>query len=205
MHLRQFSLLGYRTLVFAERYLNNEQMNIVEEKYQKAIQSTNRKEEMEKLANFLERDLTLLGCTIVEDSLQDGVKDIIGKALEADIKVWMITGDKLETAQNIGSMAGILNEEMKILYIDDLDYGTDILETCYKVYAGLQTAKDDGIKSGLIIDMRAIESVLHEYSKIQNSGKKIKELPAKINKRIDILQKILLTSDAVICARSTPM
>jgi phospholipid-translocating ATPase len=46
---------------------------------------------------------------------------MISKCLEIGIKVWMITGDKLETAENIGLMAGILNPEMEIFYIDEMD------------------------------------------------------------------------------------
>ena len=49
----------------------------------------------------LERNLTLLGATAVEDKLQDEVPEVINDLQSADIKVWMLTGDKLETAENI--------------------------------------------------------------------------------------------------------
>jgi phospholipid-transporting ATPase len=149
-------MLGYRTLVFAERYLTADEYDTVEEMYLDAISKKDRKGELKKLAEHLEQDLTLLGCTVVEDSLQEGVKYTISKCLEADIKVWMITGDKLETAENIGSMAGILREGMRILYIDDYDRDTDFLNIGHKILPELQTALDDGVKSGLIIDMRSI-------------------------------------------------
>jgi magnesium-transporting ATPase (P-type) len=68
----------------------------------------------------LEKDLTLLGATAVEDALQIKVKETITRLLQADIKIWMITGDKLETAENIGLMAGILTQEMKTFYIRDV-------------------------------------------------------------------------------------
>lgn len=50
----------------------------------------------------MERDLLLIGCTAVEDKLQDKVPEVIANLIEANIKVWMLTGDKLETAENIG-------------------------------------------------------------------------------------------------------
>jgi P-type E1-E2 ATPase len=53
------------------------------------------------LIDFIERDLYLLGATAVEDRLQDDVPKTIEKLLKANIKVWMLTGDKLDTAENI--------------------------------------------------------------------------------------------------------
>ena len=76
---------------------------------------------MKDLAIDIEKDLTLLGATAVEDALQLRVKETITRLLQADIKVWMITGDKLETAENIGLMAGIVTHEMKTFYIKDVN------------------------------------------------------------------------------------
>lgn len=53
--------------------------------------------QLQKLYNSLERDLTLLGATAVEDCLQDGVADTIRSLREAGIKVWVLTGDKVNT------------------------------------------------------------------------------------------------------------
>lgn len=72
----------------------------------------------------IEKELILLGATAVEDALQINVKDAVSRLLEADIKVWMITGDKLETAENIGLMAGIVTSSMKTFYIKDVDKDT---------------------------------------------------------------------------------
>lgn len=82
--------------------------------------SENRKEQMKELGMDIEKDLILLGATAVEDALQINVKDTITRLLQADIKVWMITGDKLETAENIGLMAGIVTNGMKTFYIKDV-------------------------------------------------------------------------------------
>lgn len=76
---------------------------------------------IESLGMEIETQLTLLGATAVEDALQINVKECVTRLLEADIKVWMITGDKLETAENIGLMSGIVNHQMKTFYIKDVD------------------------------------------------------------------------------------
>lgn len=116
-YLTKFSLLGYRTLVFGERYFTPEEYLEIENKYKEAIASENKKQMMKDLAMEVEKDFTLLGATAVEDALQINVKETVTRLLQANIKVWMITGDKLETAENIGLMAGIVTPEMKTFYI----------------------------------------------------------------------------------------
>ena len=59
---------------------------------------------------IIENNLTLVGSTAIEDCLQDGVEDTLKKMREAGIKVWMITGDKIETAINIGRSCGLIEQ-----------------------------------------------------------------------------------------------
>ena len=113
--LEKFSLLGYRTLVFATRYISKQEFKSMQKEYVEISNSLKgRKEKMSAFAEKMESNLVLLGMTAVEDSLQKNVPETIKRLLGADIKVWMITGDKLETAQNIGLMAGIVNHDMDI-------------------------------------------------------------------------------------------
>ena len=56
----------------------------------------------------MERNLKLLGATVIEDRLQDLVPETLSKLLQADIKVFMLTGDKLETADNIGKSCNLV-------------------------------------------------------------------------------------------------
>ena len=64
----------------------------------------------------LEIGLTLVGVTAIEDKLQDGVPRAIKNILEAQIKLWVLTGDKLETAMNIGNLE--LKLKIFIGYLD---------------------------------------------------------------------------------------
>lgn len=82
------------------------------------------------IAENIEKDLTLIGCTAVEDKLQDEVPQTIADLLKAsnhrllDIKVWMLTGDKLETAENIGYSCRLIQQDFAKFYIlegDDLN------------------------------------------------------------------------------------
>ena len=63
---------------------------------------TDREDAIELVATEIERDLTLLGATAIEDKLQDGVPDTIANLILGGVKVWVLTGDKQETAINIG-------------------------------------------------------------------------------------------------------
>lgn len=59
---------------------------------------------MEAVSDEIERDLRLLGATAIEDRLQDGVPEAIADIKLAGIKIWVATGDKLETAIGISSL-----------------------------------------------------------------------------------------------------
>ena len=79
------------------------------EQYQEAASSiTNRSEKIDEISEKIENDLILLGATAIEDKLQEGVPDCIASLRNADIKVWVLTGDKMETAINIGFAANTI-------------------------------------------------------------------------------------------------
>jgi P-type E1-E2 ATPase len=59
----------------------------------------------------MERELVLVGSTAIEDRLQENVTEVIKFMRTAGIKVWVLTGDKKETAENIGVSCGLLDEE----------------------------------------------------------------------------------------------
>ena len=153
-YLTKFSLLGYRTLVFGVRYMTHNEFVNLQKMYDKAMNSGNREEDLKKLANKVETNLTLLGCTAVEDALQLKVKETITRLLEADIKVWMITGDKLETAENIGLMAGIINHDMSTFYIKDVNKENFIRKALF-LKEKVRSESED-IKKAVVFDMRSV-------------------------------------------------
>uniref|UniRef100_A0AAQ5ZLN0 Phospholipid-transporting ATPase n=1 Tax=Amphiprion ocellaris TaxID=80972 RepID=A0AAQ5ZLN0_AMPOC len=65
--------------------------------------------------------LDLIGATAIEDKLQDGVPETIAKLAKADIKIWVLTGDKKETAENIGYSCSLLTDDMQIHYGEDVN------------------------------------------------------------------------------------
>ncbi|KAI0369507.1 protein transporter [Pilatotrama ljubarskyi] len=91
---------GLRTLVMARRRLSEQAYaHFKEQHHQASIKLEGRNEAMASVvADLLERDLELLGLTGVEDKLQDEVKSTLELLRNAGIKIWMLTGDKIETA-----------------------------------------------------------------------------------------------------------
>ncbi len=70
------------------------------------------------MQEVIEKDLRLIGATAIEDKLQDEVGDTIAFLKKAGIKVWVLTGDKIETAINIGFSCNLLNSSLKRLIVD---------------------------------------------------------------------------------------
>uniref|UniRef100_A0A9L0SNM4 Phospholipid-transporting ATPase n=1 Tax=Equus caballus TaxID=9796 RepID=A0A9L0SNM4_HORSE len=85
-----------------------------------SLASTNRDEALDKVYEEIEKDLILLGATAIEDKLQDGVPETISKLGKADVKIWVLTGDKKETAENIGFACELLTEDTTIYYGEDI-------------------------------------------------------------------------------------
>ncbi|ORX81203.1 phospholipid-translocating P-type ATPase [Anaeromyces robustus] len=126
-HLEKFGSEGLRTLCIAYRYINAKDYQKWSEDYHNAeISLENRDELKDELASNIERNLILLGATAIEDKLQEGVPECIGILRDAGIKLWVLTGDKLETAINIGFASNLLNRSMCLLAIrerNNLDKG----------------------------------------------------------------------------------
>jgi phospholipid-translocating ATPase len=86
-------------LCLAYKVIGEEQYNEWNHRYQEAsVHLENKEAQMEAVSAEIESDLRLLGATAIEDRLQDGVPEAIADLKRAGIKVWVATGDKLETA-----------------------------------------------------------------------------------------------------------
>ena len=80
-----------------------------------------REEAIAAVDELIEKELVLIGSTAIEDRLQENVADTINFMKDVGIKVWVLTGDKIETAINIGYSAGLLNDEMPQHIIQELE------------------------------------------------------------------------------------
>ena len=114
-----FSSKGYRTLYVAMRILSEEEFeDFITELEQAEMDTLHKKEKLEQVYATIECNLILLGATIVEDKLQENVPEVIKELREAEIKIWMLTGDKLSTAYNIALSCNLINKEIKIFFVE---------------------------------------------------------------------------------------
>lgn len=119
-HLDCYAREGLRTLVVASKQLNAADHTAWHAAHRKAsISLRNRAGMMRTAAELVEKHLTLLGATGIEDKLQKGVPETIAALREAGIKVWVLTGDKQETAISIGFSCLLLTRDMEQIIINE--------------------------------------------------------------------------------------
>ncbi|XP_047424894.1 phospholipid-transporting ATPase ID-like [Mugil cephalus] len=117
-HLSEYAGDGLRTLVLASKELDERYVDDWMQRHHEAVIAMDgREEKLDELYEEMEKDMMLLGATAVEDKLQDGVPQTIEQLSKADIKIWVLTGDKQETAENIGYSCNMLREEMKEVFV----------------------------------------------------------------------------------------
>ncbi|GAB2225542.1 hypothetical protein Droror1_Dr00006339 [Drosera rotundifolia] len=118
-HLNEYGDAGLRTLALAYKKLEESEYSAWNNEFQKAKSSIggDREGMLERVSDMMEKDLILVGATAVEDKLQPGVPQCIDKLAQAGLKLWVLTGDKMETAINIGFACSLLRQGMKQICI----------------------------------------------------------------------------------------
>ena len=115
--LDDFAETGLRTLLIASKEITESHYNQWAVEYLKAATSENKEKEMNRVSDELEVEFDLIGSTAIEDKLQEDVGQTIFDLRQADVKVWVLTGDKVETAMNIGHACKLLDNEMNIFIL----------------------------------------------------------------------------------------
>lgn len=188
-HLEDFAAEGLRTLCIALRIIPEEEYRAWLKVYTDAsVALDGRAEKLDAAAEQIEKNLFLLGATAIEDKLQDGVPETIHTLQDAGIKVWVLTGDRQETAINIGMLCKLLSEDMNLLIVneetkEDTRYN---LEEKIRALNGHQVLKADTDLLALIIDGHSLGFALE---------------PDLSDKLLEIAVKC----KAVICCRVSPL
>ena len=119
-YLDEFAQTGLRTLLVASKEISESHYLEWRGHYLKASTSMYKDREMAKLQEELEVDFNLIGSTAIEDKLQEDVAQTIYDIRQAGIKVWVLTGDKIETAMNIGYACKLLEQQMNTFILSAL-------------------------------------------------------------------------------------
>lgn len=118
-HVDEFSSDGLRTLLYAYKTVTEADFESWEAKYSAAKMAVkDRSKKVEEAGGEIEESgFSLLGCTAIEDKLQAGVPETIEKLRRAGLKMWMLTGDKRETAINIGYSCKLIKDYSKVVVL----------------------------------------------------------------------------------------
>ncbi|KAL8028736.1 hypothetical protein ABFX02_14G180000 [Erythranthe guttata] len=164
-HLHSYSSKGLRTLVIAARELTLSEFQHWQSSYESANNALmGRSNLLRKIAISIENNLGLLGASGIEDKLQEGVPEAIESLRTAGIKVWVLTGDKQETAVSIGYSSKLLTNEMTRIVINNNSKDSckrsleDALGVCKKVKNGVSGTINSQL--ALIIDGSSLVYVL---------------------------------------------
>ncbi|XVF86833.1 hypothetical protein PTKIN_Ptkin18bG0074200 [Pterospermum kingtungense] len=172
-HLNDYGEAGLRTLALAYRKLEESEYSAWNDEFQKAKTSigADRETMLEKVAEMMERDLILIGATAVEDKLQKGVPQCIDKLAQAGLKIWVLTGDKMETAINIGYSCSLLRQGMKQICITAVSSDAkevikeDILMQITNASQMIKLEKDPHAAFALIIEGKTLAYALEDDAK----------------------------------------
>ena len=120
--LLDLACMGLRTLCIAQKKLDKPSAMEWLKRWKEASASiSNRADKLAAVAADLELEMQLLGITAIEDRLQDQVPEVIADLAKAGIIVWMLTGDKEETAINIGHSCNLLLADTKEFFVTKLN------------------------------------------------------------------------------------
>lgn len=215
-----------RTLCLCYKDISQAEFDAWSRKHKEAsVALSNREEALDVVYEQIEKDMLLIGATAIEDKLQDGVPETIAKLAKADIKIWVLTGDKKETAENIGYSCELLTDDMTIHYGEDVNEKLTLRQAnrrnnpvvkAKKVKEPFFNSKE---KNALIITGGWLNEILYEKKKkrrrlrLRRLGKRPTPSVPQDNQPMDDYEKEMRQEDfvdmacecsAVICCRVTP-
>ncbi|XP_049609868.1 phospholipid-transporting ATPase IH isoform X2 [Syngnathus scovelli] len=198
---------GLRTLCVAYRPLSPAQYQEVCQLLSRAkLALQDRDKRLAEAYDIIEKDLILLGATAVEDRLQEKAADTIESLHKAGMKVWVLTGDKMETAAATCYASKLFHRNTQILELTTKrteeqslhDVLFDLSRTVLRQHAGMSRdisgLSGDYMDYGLIIDGATLSTVMKPGQEDSNSGN-YKE----------IFLEICRNCSAVLCCRMAPL
>ncbi|XP_056411878.1 phospholipid-transporting ATPase VA isoform X3 [Hyla sarda] len=207
-YLNCYAVDGLRTLCIAKRVLSKEEYACWLKFHLQAESSLeNREELLFQSAVRLETNLHLLGATGIEDRLQEGVPETITRLRKAGLQIWVLTGDKQETAVNIGYSCKLLDhdDDLITLNAESMEACAALLDQCLH-YVESKIPKDSKERSVWNADLGFADGTTS--AKCPNLGLVIdgKTLAfaldtSQSDKFISLAQKCR----SVLCCRSTPL
>ncbi|KAI4765412.1 phospholipid-translocating P-type ATPase [Aureobasidium sp. EXF-3400] len=182
-HINDFATEGLRTLLYGYRFLDEQEYLGWKKVYHDATTSlVNRQTMIEDAGEIIERDLDLGGATAIEDKLQKGVPEAIDKLRRANIKMWMLTGDKRETAINIGHSCRLIKDYSAVTI---LDHETGQVEQ--RIAATILDINNSKVAHSVVVIDGQTLALIEEDEYLRN-----------------LFYELAVLADSVICCRASP-
>ena len=202
--LEHFSMEGLRILVMGYKEVSEHQANEWKNRYLEAIKSNSVKKD---IYSEIEKDLIFCGCSAIEDKLQDGVPETIKTLIDCGIRIWVLTGDKKETAIEISKQCNLIGEAMNLIDLTQKRHESNLLiklnNLCkkYKLneFIDKKCIKLDEIQNKVKNDTKIVEK---DISVIIDGVSLQKILSNKELSRLFFLLGVI--SKSVICCRISP-
>ena len=202
----KFSAQGLRTLFIAMKVISNKEYSVFAKELNEALMSIEDKDKkVNEVCDKIEKNLYLIGTTIVEDKLQNKVPETIRDLRLAKIKIWMLTGDKMNTAYNIGLSCNLISKNMKIFNICGIEpkkdpHTLEIINKNERDQVIIDFAKEfqkfkgefDSMQTppfGILVDEKALLTINEDDEIQQIFLEKAKDAVAVICCRVSPLQK----------------
>ncbi|KAM9338571.1 phospholipid-transporting ATPase IC [Symphorus nematophorus] len=226
--LDDFANATLRTLCLCYKDISADEYAAWSRKHKDAqVAMADRDAALDSVYEQIENNLLLIGATAIEDKLQDRVPETIATLAKADIKIWVLTGDKKETAENIGYSCSLLTDDMQIHYGEDINEKLRIRQanrrneplTVRRRKRPVQPFFPEPGKNALIITGGWLNEILYEKKKkrrrlrLRRLGKRPPPSSPQDGQPMDDWEKEMRQIDfvdmaceceAVICCRVTP-
>lgn len=181
--LTHYSKLGLRTLVIASKKLNDREF--VEDwlvRWKEATVAEDREREMARVAAEVEHSLRAAGVTAIEDKLQDGVPEAIVSVKAANIRFWVLTGDKTETAVEIAKACKLFLDNTTLAYLVNCSSESQALQ----LIEDAKTTMEGKSNGGLVLDGTFVQQIL-----TSKDGR-------------PMLYELAMSSQTCVCCRLSP-
>ena len=178
-HVDNFARRGLRILCFSFKLIPENEYNEWLLNYNKIkenikIEKEEKEKQLENAVEEIEKDCFLLGATALEDQLQDNIENDIKDFIQAGINFWMLTGDKMDTAESIGNSIKLLDADTEIFKINGTNE-KDIIERMEEIKKRITEIKKE-LSNFNIND---------EYIKKEDINKKVNSLKEKIENKFN--------------------
>eukprot|EP00117_Sycon_ciliatum_P050276 scpid17443/ scgid35512/ Probable phospholipid-transporting ATPase ID; ATPase class I type 8B member 2 len=207
--LESFAGEGLRTLCVARKTLNEDEFSAWRTRHHEAnISLVDRRKKLDQVYEEIEHDLELIGASAIEDKLQERVPEAIANLARGNMKIWVLTGDKEETAINIGYACRLLTADTDVYVVEGTTFG--------EVRTSLQKIKDM-ILAGRVLFTKQTGIEFREEDPFEDPGKAKSKpkfaivinghsLTHALNDMTDMLfLETACMCRAVICCRVTPL